>query len=87
VVVLGWPFKGAEALLDKLHAARPFASAMVIAEDLAEAPADLFAHVVLLKGACSQAAINDAAKTLSARKRGPRKQALSEPGAAIAMVA
>jgi len=84
VIALAWPFEGGAAMLDELHALRPYAGTMVIADELTEAPADLYVDAILLKGACSQAEITDCAKSRAARKRGPRKQCAGV-GASVAM--
>ena len=75
LAVLCWPFDGAAALLSELHTRCPQMPSMVIAEQLTEAPVNVFAGAVLLKGGCSQSEIYDRAKVMCARKRGPRKGA------------
>jgi len=87
LVMLSWPFRGAEALLDKLYVSCPYAKSMVIAEMLTEAPIGLVAHAILTKGACSLAGVIDQAKILLSGKRGPRKQPPPDRAAAIAWVA
>jgi DNA-binding response OmpR family regulator len=92
LVMLCWPFERGDELLNELRATCAHAPSLVIAEKSREAPAGLFADAILLKGACSQPEVNERARVMCARKRGPRKgaqrkQPLAECAAAIATVA
>jgi two-component system response regulator CpxR len=75
LAVLCWPLEkaNAAALLALMHQRYPATRQMVIAEQLAEPPANIIADRVLLKGHCSQFEIYEQASILCARKRGPKR--------------
>jgi DNA-binding response OmpR family regulator len=81
LIVCGWPLAGADLckLLNDLHAMDPLLRSMVLMENSAIALDLLPAHAVLPKGRCGPAEILERAKTLSARKRGPRKESDRRP--------
>lgn len=86
-LVIGcWPLPGGNpALLDALRGRYPGGvPTMLLAEQLTTGPESAFADAILLKPV-SAAEIVDRAKTLCARKRGPKKFQPVSVGADLAM--
>lgn len=72
LLIVDWPLEGAAQLLKSVKAFDPGTNSLLLAHTETHTPEGCVADMTLVKYGYTNGAVLDMAKTLSARKRGPR---------------